>query len=255
MRKINKIISFPILLISIVLPVVTGCSGNNPTSPDPAVQQPALVQNQDVKGRNLLGLWQVAIDLNNSTVDMIPLRESEAHLNILAFLEMEILTGFNVDISTLAIDIVNGTIDADVIISHPLPGYTEYTLFDVRGIIITDGSATGLSIDDSIVYPGPEESRLVNADGYTRWWNPREFQGWGLLCYIDGLLGAKDSFAHFGSKINGFKYFGDGLGLNDEVMKPVFLHQVRTGCFGLFHFQLCSRCRMGRTCADSSPDA
>ncbi|MCX6646537.1 MAG: hypothetical protein NTY09_09290, partial [bacterium] len=213
------------IILSLMIPaavwVLAGCSGENgPVSPNLAEVAP---QEQDYGNRHLLGFWQVGVNINTGTVDIIPLREEQAHLNILAFLEIEPLTGFNVDFNTLQIDTVNGIIEVDVILTHPLPSYTEYTLFDVRGIIITNGSKTGLSIDESLVYPGQDESRLVNADGYTRWWNPMEFHGGGLLAYIDGLLGVKDSNALFANTLNGYKYFADGLGLNDEVMKPILL--------------------------------
>lgn len=216
--------TIPFAMVLIFILTTIGCGGGNtPIAPDPVMQDGAAVQNPAEGNRILIGMWQAVVDLESGDSELIPLRDSEAHINILAFLEMEVLTGFNVDIDTLVIDTDNGLIEVDIILRHPLPGYTEYTLFDVRGIIITNGSQSGLSIDESIVYPGPNESRLVNADGYTRWWNPREFQGWGLLAYIDGLLGMPDSVAQFGSIINGYKYYGDGLGLDDEVMQPILL--------------------------------
>ena len=218
----NRII--PGVTILMIIWLLIGCSGGgNPASPDPVIHDGTGSQVQEYGNRRLLGMWQVGVNLETGAVDIVPLRNSEGHLNILAFLEIEPLTGFNVDLNTLMIDTVNGLIEVDIILTHPLPGYTEYTLFDVRGIMIMSGTKTGLSIDDSIVYSGKYESRLVNADGYTRWWNPREFQGWGLLGYTDGLLGVKDSNAQFRNTINGFRYFADGLGLNDEVMKPIFL--------------------------------
>jgi len=114
-------------------------------------------------------------------------------------------------------------IDVDIVLSHPLPGYPEYTGFDVRGIFITDGSLDGLSIDNGLVFPKAEESRLLNADGYTRWWNPREFHGPGILGYSDGLIGTPDGSIGYDSTVNGYKYFADGLGADEDIMSPLVL--------------------------------
>ena len=100
----------------------------------------------------------------------------------------------------------------DVLLSHPLPNNPEYTGFDVRGIVaITDGSGKPFP-DNSLILSAEGETRCANADGYTRWWNPTEFDGPGILGYHDGKLGKPESKIHFASTINGYKYFADELG-------------------------------------------
>jgi len=72
----------------------------------------------------------------------------------------------------------------------------------------------------------------MNADGYTRWWNPHEFpvntstphQG-----YIDGLLGKPNSGANFDATLNGYKYFATDL--TDPEATMADLDVERRGAF------------------------
>jgi hypothetical protein len=173
--------------------------------------------------RVLWGMWQVRIDLKKPGVEIVPLRDSVAHINVVDLLEPPALTFLSIDESTLSISTSEGIVEVDVLLRHPLPKNPEYTGFDVRGIVITDGSYNPFTFDSSLRMSRQYETRLTNADGYTRWWNPTEFTGDGILGYTDGLLGMKDSQYHFSSTINGFKYFADGLGPDDPIMKPLVL--------------------------------
>ena len=56
------------------------------------------------------------------------------------------------------------------------------------GILITDGNLFGF-VDDEIRLSKLEDTRLVNADGYTRWWNPREFPMDGTIFAYPGGKG------------------------------------------------------------------
>ena len=59
---------------------------------------------------------------------------------------------------------------------------------------------------------GDGDMRLLNPDGYSRWWNPAEFPNNGTIFgYNDGLLGAPDSYADYNNTLNGYKYFCDDL--------------------------------------------
>ena len=67
-------------------------------------------------------------------------------------------------------------------------------------------------------------TRLLNPDGYSRWWNPAEFPSNGTIFgYTDGLLGAPDSVGDFSATLNGYKYFCDDLDDPDDPLTDVTL--------------------------------
>jgi len=183
----------------------------------PGLQEPACIQTiGDMAARHaLLGFYTFRLDPEIPALEMIPLRDAAFHLNALRFLEPP--PPVRIKLSNFQFD--GYTIDVDIELVHPFGGHTRFTGFDVCGTVITSGSITGF-IDPDLVVAGEEDTRLVNADGLTRWWNPREFPYnpqapiWG---YIDGVLGTPDSKAHFTSTLNGYKYFADGLGANDDL--------------------------------------
>ena len=89
-----------------------------------------------------------------------------------------------------------------------------YKGFDVRGISMADGSVVGAH-DASVLRAGPNDSRLLNPDGYTRFWNPTEFTSTDTLFgFTKGKL-AGPAFPN--STINPYKYFADNLGPDDSV--------------------------------------
>ncbi|MFH1676465.1 MAG: hypothetical protein ABIC40_05515 [bacterium] len=223
----NAFTNMPIIIIlGIVLsfPFTMGCGSNQPIAPDtnPGLQK--AQETQTVSGNRVLwGMWQFRFDLKNQTAEIVPFREAFAHVNVTSLLEPKPLTFLKIDEGTLQVDVPNNTIEVDVILTHPLPKNPEYMGFDVRGILITDGTLSGFDFDPNLVMSDLTETRLENADGYTRWWNPMEFTKPGILGYTDGKLGKSNKKVNYASIINGYKYFADGLGLNDDVMAPIVM--------------------------------
>jgi hypothetical protein len=93
-----------------------------------------------------------------------------------------------------------------------------FTGFDVCGILISNGSISGFD-DPALVMAGDGDTRLLNPDGYSRWWNPAEFpvNDGTIFSYTDGLLGTPDSVAEYNSTLNAYKYFCDDLGADDPL--------------------------------------
>ncbi len=109
-----------------------------------------------------------------------------------------------------------GVLDIDIGLRHPFLGLTQFTGFDVCGILISHGSLSGFDSDAALNIPGDGDTRLLNADGLTRWWNPTEFppnETTPILGYKDGILGKPDEIADFDATLNGYKYFADDLDL------------------------------------------
>jgi hypothetical protein len=222
MKIQNYFLALTSLVILTIL--VVGCSQNGPITPGANFQGLNQSNTMGPQGNRILwGLWQLRVDLANRSVDIIPLREGAAHVNVVSMLEPKPLTYLDIDNSTLSVNMAEQTVNVDVILTHPIPSHPEYTGFDVRGIVITDGSMTPIQSDIKLKMSKPEETRLINADGYTRWWNPREFTGSGILGYSDGKLGVKNSVAKYESTLNGYKYFADGLGVDSDVLSPLVL--------------------------------
>ncbi len=115
------------------------------------------------KSHGMLGLWQCVIDPDAETIDVAALRVAEMHVNVQPFLEPPPL--LNLTLETLQF---NGNIvETDIGLRHPFLGLTEFTGFDVCGVLIANGSVAGFD-DDELVMPGAGDLRLLNPDGYTR---------------------------------------------------------------------------------------
>ncbi len=215
MHPERTIAAFAVLGILLIIPA--GCSDNNPVG-DP-FSTPLTIESssasRDAAHHGLLGYYRCVVDPDIPDLKIIPIRASEFHLNALRFLEPPPPT--RITLSNL--EISGGRVDVDVQFTHPFGGLPQFSGFDVCGIIITSGSITGFS-DPDIVIAGEGDTRLVNADGLTRWWNPREFPPnpnvpmWG---YIDGMLGVPDEVAHYTATLNGYKYHADGLGTYEDI--------------------------------------
>ncbi len=213
MRLLKKVLISALLIVMFFAAV--GCSNGsgNPVAP-PAPEKAVNAESSHYTW----GLWQFQVDPATQSLDIVQLRSGNLHLNALPFLEPPAL----VYLSLETLHINGNTIDADIGLRHPFLGLTEFSGFDVCGILITNGSVTGFS-DPALRMAGDGDTRLMNPDGYTRWWNPAEFpvNNGTIFGYTDGLLGAPDSFADYNCTLNGYKYFADVLEDPDEPVDAV----------------------------------
>lgn len=187
------------------LAMLAGCSKGLDAYPT----EPAFQVNSQATGagdRVLWGYYEMYIDPAVPDVSIIPLRQTAMHLNALKYLETPTTTLVSLE---GPVKVVGDVLKVNIGITHPLP-QKIYTGFDVRGILITRGSVNFIG---GYILPGQNDLRLLNADGYTRYWNPTEFTGSG---YQDGILGTPNFVGDFNATVNGFKYFADGLGATDS---------------------------------------
>jgi hypothetical protein len=164
----------------------------------------------------LLGLWAVTFDSASRTAEMIPLRGVQFTANVTQFMQPPFS---NKNLMSVAIDSSsdwpNGLIICDVSFTHPFPGLDQFTGFDVRGVCIGDGTQQGVA-DANILYGGPDELRVLNADGYTRWFNPSEFTTYNsIFGFTPGKGGVPGT--DFTATLNGYKYFCDDIGKETQV--------------------------------------
>ena len=124
-------------IISILLPLLLYCACSNRPATNPVTlpetEAETLLGNNTTGNRVLWGLWQFRGDTQTEEFDIIPLRHGMIHLNALVFLEPPA----NILLRVMNLSFSPGQIDVDIQLTHPFLGKTEYTAFDVKGILIT----------------------------------------------------------------------------------------------------------------------
>jgi len=184
--------------------IISGCSGD-PVKPDvdARADNPSVQREASTNFRTNLGYYDLIIYPDSLEAEIVPLRSAELHLNAAQFMN----NTMGVSIATVPgqSDPLNGLIVLDITLTHPL-GIEQFTGFDVMGIMMVPGS---LSIG-SLIFPDADETHLLNADGYTRWWNPSEFTTPGLFGYTQGNL-TKTQPSQLTATVNPYKYFANIL--------------------------------------------
>lgn len=207
------------LVVIILLIVSLGCQGNpaSPSTGDPAES----LKNQSSTGNRInLGAYDIEINPLDMTIEAIPLRTGELHLNLTKIFLDTMNLGVVLDQG--ASDPPNGFFVVDFTLTHPFTTEIQFSIFDVKGIVMVPGS---LAIG-SLLFSDTNETQVLNADGYTRWWNPTEFTKAGIFGYTDGLFTNAES-GQLTATVNPYKYFADILGPEDP-MHLVYLEPLAT---------------------------
>jgi len=214
--------SLVLIVFAFVIAILVGCAGAGVAPTSPNVDQPgggidnapdltgAAQAETQSSGHALLGYWDVLVNAEDETIEFVPLRTSSYHFNMAPVLDSAMALGL-----TEPPQIISGVLYANVKLTHPFPAKLNLSGFDVKGIVITEGSKTGFA-DTGIKIAGPTESRLLNADGFTRWWNPAEFTHTGITGYNQGKLGTSINPAN-AATLNGYKLFADGFGVDESM--------------------------------------
>ncbi len=179
-------------IITILVLLLCGCSGSGkhtyPVTPaDPGSNQNIGLSDgiPNSGNRYTLGVWDFHVDPATQTVTGSQRRNADMHLNIVRLLEKacaDCLRFDNFDFST------PGQLDVDMTIKHPFEGNLALTIFDVRGIFMTDGnSEAGLQFAW-----GNDLPVCINADGYTglfcEYWYPFNPDEPAVFNYYPGVL-------------------------------------------------------------------
>ncbi len=163
------------------------------------------------------GYWEGSINVAKRHIELTQLRQAEFHANIAGVLAVKPL-GLSYKIQDF--DLFEGTVSVDVSLTHPYPN-SNFRGFDTRGIFMGPGDTEILNNDPGLIYPAPDGCRVLNADGYTRWWNAQEFITSGLYGYDDSSV--IPGFLVPATTLNPYKYFADCLGPDDPVVPNVDL--------------------------------
>jgi hypothetical protein len=177
----------------------------------------AAIQEQIAPGHSLLGYFCVSINPATLEVTSVPVRGAAQHLNALKFIEPP--TGGSL-ISFSNLTVTGQRVDLDVTIHHPFTWQHHYAGFDVKGVVIGLGDSKD-NTDDTRYWGGGSDSlRLLNADGWTRWWNPLEFPDYGnIWSYRDGIYGTPKAQFGYNSTLLPYKVFASALGKDDDIEK------------------------------------
>ena len=182
---------------------VLGCSSGMAVD----IAQPSEKSASGTLSHGSWGVWQFVADPVTGTLDVAQLRTLDMHLNALPFLEPPPLVNLTLE----SLEFNGNIVEADIGLRHPFLGLNEFTGFDVCGVLIANGSVSGFENPD-LIMGGAGDTRLLNPDGYTRWWNPAEFPHTKTMFgYNDGLLGTPDSTGHYNATLNAYKFFCDSL--------------------------------------------
>lgn len=208
----------PVVLTAILLSawILAGCSGSgNPAIPDPLASNSSLSTRGPFGTHEACwGFFDIAVDPLTETVDVVPLRGAVFEANVTRFLSPPVVPVELLRVSVLPdSDFPNGYVDLNISVSHPFPG-TNLRGFDVLGIFMPVEGGRISEWDPSLTWPSTDQARLLNADGYTRWWNMVEFTSYGTMFgYTEGnrAVHGFDSTC----TLNPYKYFADGIQPDD----------------------------------------
>jgi len=207
--------------ICLALAMLLAFSCAHGASTDPLSSQltensnPAFAQYEIPRGHSLLGLDRVTVDTVSMTMESVPLRSSQWHLNALKFLEPEDNVSL---IKFSAVEIIGHKVNFNVTIKHPFPALHYYAGFDVKGIVLGAADMVDLTGDSRRWAGGPNGLRLLNADGWTRWWNPIEFPDNGtIFSYTQGKCATIEYATAPFATISGYKVFAAALEPNDDL--------------------------------------
>jgi len=209
-----------VIFILVVL-ISAGCASNSgPLLPDSNFEEQSdglalsSTSQGEQGGRILWGMYEWVIDLQAETLEILPLRSSSTHFNVVR--DMNAYPP-RVSFDGFILDKPNNTISLDVFLYHPYPHRPNLAGFDVHGIMIGPGSVDGFS-DSTLVLAGEEDPHIKNPDGWTRWWNPVEFNiGNDLFSYVDGNKGVPVSVGDYNATLNAYKTFSDDLGNAENI--------------------------------------
>ena len=220
------------LFLTLTILLAIGCSGGSsgPVAPDVHSQ---LTGNQarDAVSQSTTHLWgfyEVTIDPDTLEVEVVYDRTAMFTANLTNLLNKLVIGGIKFEIYNWDFSGDYYDFDCLIAVTHPFPGYPEYTGYDVRTVFMGDGSGS-LMYDPDLKYyvngidegfqPDPQGPTGENGkpDGYTRWFNVTEFSGEGVPIFEwhPGTF-VKPDFDGTAT-ICPYKYYANGLEPHDSL--------------------------------------
>jgi hypothetical protein len=200
---------FAAMLFSMI--VAIGCSNGNGVGPVAPVSSPDITGSINGQSQtahtSLLGYYEVTFDPISQTMEAVADRTANYTINIVPFLNS--MPGSGISFGSLVVnssdpDVLKVTVNFEW--HHPFPTIEQYKVYDFMGVIISNGD---LSTKYKTLKVGKRLSNtyMVNADGYTRWFNPSEFTTTLIFGWAPGGIQNLPGNA----KLNPYKYYAKGL--------------------------------------------
>ncbi len=222
-----RFIAQSVLILGLVAFVSCSASNSTPTLPsdNPGMSHVVSTPDQSAPTTSLWGYYDITIDPETLEVEIHRPRSAAFTVNVVEFLNKNPMT-LSIQIQSTDITASHIDVDVDVTLTHPFPGYPQYHGYDVRGVFMGNGSGTmeygnGLTFavdgTDQGMNPGLSGAASPGPDGYTRWYNLTEFSEGAppIFSYTDGTLASEDFDPT--ATLNPYKYFADGLDVNDDL--------------------------------------
>jgi hypothetical protein len=211
-----------LVLIAALLAVLAGCNGGSglvsPASDDLSLSGSGASMRPESADsyRDLWAFYTIIADGQTGSIEAVPERGAMFNANVVKFLQPPLSATSLISIQVNSgNDFTTGHLDLNIGIKHPFPGLKKFRGFDVKGIVMGKGSEA-FGSDASALRAGPNDLRLENADGWTRWWNPVEFKTFNTIFgYTKGVKAPSGYLAT--ATVNPYKYYADGIGANDSL--------------------------------------
>ncbi len=232
--------------------IAMGCSsgGGTPTAPTAGPDLTGSSSHVGQAQTHLWGYYDVYVDVENQTVEAVLNRMCMFTANVTTFVNNPVSNlSFHIYGTPVTADYVD--VDIDVTIKHPFPGMNQYDGYDVKGVFMGTGSATmeyssklkyaeygtdqalyDFNDKDTLAYADPYGDELVGMpDGYTRWFNAKEFTFPGIMGYTPGKLATPGYQSMLTATLNPYKYFADGMGADEDLWTWLNANAATNGVF------------------------
>jgi len=225
-----------IMMIAALLLITTSCASGSNAITSVLTFETTIKSSDNTAQTHLWGYFDVAIDTETQTVEVVVNRQAMFTASITTFLNGNI-ANLNFYINKILVKPNYIDVDLDVSIRHPFPGLSQFNGYDVRGVFMGDGSVA-LDYNPDLHYPilGTDQFMLANPmdgcggpDGYTRWFNKPEFFNPGLFGYTQGKLASSNFDGS--ATLNAYKYFADDLGKDENLWDWLNDHTNQHGLF------------------------
>ncbi|MCX6647718.1 MAG: hypothetical protein NTY09_15360 [bacterium] len=205
-----------ITALSFIIFLFIGCGkgGNSPVVPL-AENDIANLEAQTGPVTTVLGYYDVYFDPETGRFDIADDRTAAFTLNIVPLLNKMNIPKNGITFDNIVIHNDDPTIlgvDVKFTVYHPFPGYDQFDAYDMRGVVIGNGSQT-LEYGNLQVGKQGTDLWMKNADGYTRWFNPTEFTTENIFGYMPG--GWQNSEGN--AQLNPYKYYAKDLQNDDDL--------------------------------------
>ena len=218
------------MMIAILLLITTSCSsGSNAIIPVPVSSGTAAKSSDNIAQTCLWGYYDVYFDLDTREFEAVENRTAAITLNIVPFLNLMMTPKNGITFDSIVTHEENPAflgVDVNFTVYHPFPGYNQYRVYDLRGVVIGNGAQT-LECGDLQVGKHGTDLWMKNADGYTRWFNPAEFTAENIFGYMPGGWQNYKGDA----QLNPYKYYSKNLDADEDLWSYLTTEDNSNGLF------------------------